>query len=77
MGAQITMCNSTVTVTGVDDLIGAEVEGKDIRASAALMIAGLRAQGITRVSTGHHLARGYERFVEKAQALGADITVAK
>lgn len=77
MGAKIVVSNSTATITGVDDLIGGEVEGKDIRASAALMIAGLRAQGVTHVSTGHHLARGYERFVEKAQALGADITLVK
>lgn len=74
MGAQITVQGNTATVTGVDELVGTTVTATDIRASAALIIAGLRAEGETIMTGTHHLRRGYEGLVEKLQELGADIT---
>ena len=61
-------------VHGVDRLSGAPVEASDIRAGAALVIAGLVADGITTVSGAHHVDRGYAGFDEAMQGLGADVT---
>jgi UDP-N-acetylglucosamine 1-carboxyvinyltransferase len=58
---------------GVEELSGCEVDGCDIRASAALTIAGLRADGATTVIDASHIDRGYDGFVPKMQALGANI----
>ena len=73
MGADIMISGKTAVVTGSEKLQGAEVEAHDLRAGAALIIAGLAAEGVTRVDNIHFVERGYERLVEKLTALGADI----
>ena len=73
MGADIVINGKTAIVTGVDQLHGAKVSAHDLRAGAALVIAGLAAEGTTQVENIHFIERGYERIVEKLTALGADI----
>ncbi len=73
MGADIDTDGQHIIVRGVEELSGCEVDGCDIRAAAALTIAGLRADGVTTVVGAHHIDRGYDGFVPKMQALGADI----
>ena len=73
MGADIVINGKTAIVTGVDKLKGATVEAHDLRAGAALVIAGLAAEGTTQVENIHFIERGYERIVEKLTAIGADI----
>ena len=73
MGADIQVSGKTAIVTGSDRLCGAVVQAHDLRAGAALVIAGLAAEGTTYVENIHFIERGYERIVEKLQALGADI----
>ncbi|MCS7227046.1 MAG: UDP-N-acetylglucosamine 1-carboxyvinyltransferase, partial [Gloeomargarita sp. SKYB31] len=60
-------------IQGVPFLSGAPVTATDLRASAALVLAGLAAQGETVISGLHHLDRGYERLEEKLRTIGADI----
>ena len=73
MGADITLAEHHAVVRGVSRLSGAPVKAPDIRAGAALVVAGLVAEGETVVSAAHHLDRGYEDMVGKLAALGADI----
>ncbi len=73
MGAQIDLQGSTAIITGVDKLSAAPVMASDLRASAALVLAGLRADGITEVNRVYHIDRGYERIDEKLNDLGANI----
>ena len=73
MGADIMINGKTAIVTGVENLCGAKVYAHDLRAGAALVIAGLAAEGTTQVGNIHFIERGYERIVEKLSALGADI----
>ena len=73
MGANIEINGKTASVTGVEKLRGAEVEAHDLRAGAALVIAGLSAEGVTMVNNIHFVERGYENLVEKLTTLGADI----
>ncbi|KRB86354.1 UDP-N-acetylglucosamine 1-carboxyvinyltransferase [Sphingomonas sp. Root710] len=73
MGADIQVHGRTAVVKGVDKLIGAEVMATDLRASMSLILAGLAAEGETRVHRVYHLDRGYERLEEKLSAVGADI----
>ncbi len=73
MGADITIQGHTAVVKGVERLSGAPVMATDLRASASLILAGLRAEGRTEVSRVYHLDRGYERLERKLRALGADI----
>ena len=73
MGANIKISGKTATVTGVEQLRGATVCAHDLRAGAALVIAGLAAQGTTHVEHIHFVERGYESLVQKLTALGADI----
>jgi UDP-N-acetylglucosamine 1-carboxyvinyltransferase len=73
MGAQIKVENNKATILGVEKLYGTAVIAPDIRASCALVIAGLVAHGVTRMSGIHHLARGYEAMPQKLQRLGANI----
>lgn len=73
MGANILITGKTATVTGTKQLTGATVCAHDLRAGAALIIAGLAAQGTTVVENIHFVERGYERLVEKLTALGANI----
>ncbi len=74
MGAEIHADGQHIVVRGVERLGGCEVDGCDIRAAAALTIAGLRAEGETLVVGAHHVDRGYEGFVEKLRALGGNVT---
>ncbi|MEO0358507.1 MAG: UDP-N-acetylglucosamine 1-carboxyvinyltransferase [Pseudomonadota bacterium] len=73
MGAQIDVSGGTATVTGVDRLKGAPVMATDLRASVSLILAGMAAEGETRVNRVYHLDRGYERVEEKLSNLGATI----
>ena len=73
MGATIHIEGKTALVTGVEKLQGATVFAKDLRAGAALVIAGLIAEGTTYVENIHFVERGYENLIEKFTALGADI----
>lgn len=73
MGAQIDVTGRTATVTGVPHLNGAPVMATDLRASVSLVLAGLAADGDTRVSRVYHLDRGYEHIEEKLRAAGAII----
>jgi UDP-N-acetylglucosamine 1-carboxyvinyltransferase len=73
MGAQIEVHGGTATVTGVEKLRGAPVMATDLRASVSLILAGLAAEGETRVARVYHLDRGYERVEEKLSACGASI----
>jgi len=73
MGARIDVQGRVATVTGVDRLQGAAVMASDLRASAALVIAGLAAEGLTEVLRIYHLDRGYENLVGKLRGVGAHI----
>jgi len=73
MGAKIQVNGRTATVHGVGKLEGAEVMATDLRASASLVLAGLVAEGTTRVRRVYHLDRGYEHIEEKLAPLGANI----
>lgn len=75
MGANIKTDGRTAVIEGGQKLTGARVEGKDLRGSAALVLAGLAAQGETRVSGEEHLCRGYSNMVGKLQSIGARIGV--
>jgi UDP-N-acetylglucosamine 1-carboxyvinyltransferase len=73
MGAQMQLEGATAVIQGVDRLFGAQVMASDLRASAALVLAGLKADGVTEVSRVYHIDRGYERLDEKLSELGAHI----
>lgn len=73
MGSDIVIQGHHAVVHGVPGLSGAEVRSPDLRGGAALVMAGLVADGITTVSDIYHIDRGYERFVEKLRALGAHV----
>jgi UDP-N-acetylglucosamine 1-carboxyvinyltransferase len=73
MGARIRLSDSSAIIKGVDHLEGTMVEAPDIRAGAALVLAGLVARGETRVRDAGHLIRGYSDIVHDLQRLGAEI----
>lgn len=73
MGANIRVEGKLAIVDGVDHLLGAHVKATDLRAGAAMIIAGLMADGTTEITDIYHIDRGYESFEEKFAALGADI----
>jgi UDP-N-acetylglucosamine 1-carboxyvinyltransferase len=73
LGANIRRQSSTAIVQGVDALSGAQVTASDLRASAALVMAGLVAKGTTEVHRVYHIDRGHERIEERLSALGAQI----
>ena len=73
MGANIQISGKTALVKGVEKLRGSTVCAHDLRAGAALVIAGLAAEGVTHVEHIHFIERGYEKLVEKLTELGADI----
>ena len=73
MGADITLNGHVATVNGVSSLGGADVMATDLRASSALVLAGLVAKGITNVHRIYHLDRGYVSLEKKLQGVGADI----
>jgi len=73
MGARVQLEGQTAVISGVEKLTGAPVMASDLRASAALVLAGLKADGITEVSRVYHIDRGYEHLDEKLSELGAHI----
>lgn len=73
MGAQITLEGATAIIQGVPRLSGAPVMASDLRASAALVLAGLDGDGVTEVNRVYHIDRGYELIDEKLNGLGAHI----
>jgi len=73
MGAQIQLEGNTAITHGVEQLTGAPVMATDLRASASLVLAGLVAEGETRIDRIYHIDRGYERIEEKLAQLGANI----
>jgi UDP-N-acetylglucosamine 1-carboxyvinyltransferase len=73
MGAAIELDGAIAKISGVDGLSGAPVMASDLRASAALVLAGLKAEGMTEINRVYHIDRGYERIDEKLGDLGAHI----
>jgi UDP-N-acetylglucosamine 1-carboxyvinyltransferase len=73
MGARIRVEGRCAFVTGVDELVGAPVQATDLRAAAALVLAGLAAHGLTEILDAEHLDRGYHHLERKLGFLGADI----
>ena len=73
MGARVRIFEQTAVIEGVPQLHGAAVEASDLRAGAALVIAGLMAQGSTEISGTHFIDRGYEHLETKLASLGAHI----
>ncbi|MDY5577909.1 MAG: UDP-N-acetylglucosamine 1-carboxyvinyltransferase [Lachnospiraceae bacterium] len=75
MGAKIRVEGNVAVIEGVDGLTGANVNALDLRAGAALVLAGLCADGYTTVDDIHYIQRGYENFDEKLRSLGASIKI--
>ncbi|HHW03953.1 MAG TPA: UDP-N-acetylglucosamine 1-carboxyvinyltransferase [Thermoanaerobacterales bacterium] len=73
MGARIKIEGRSAVIEGVEKLSGAPVKATDLRAGAALILAGLAAEGTTTVMNAHHVERGYEDIAGKLSALGANI----
>ncbi len=73
MGANCRVIESSAIITGVDRLVGARVNATDLRAGAAMVIAGLMAEGVTEIGGVSYILRGYERIDEKLRRLGAHI----
>lgn len=73
LGADIALDGHHAVVTGVPELVGCDVASHDIRAGAAMVVAGLAATGTTRISGIHHIDRGYDDLVGRLQRVGADI----
>ena len=73
MGANIQVNGKVAVIEGVESLTGAPVCACDLRAGAAMIVAGLAAHGVTEVDQVYHIERGYENIVEKLSKLGADI----
>jgi UDP-N-acetylglucosamine 1-carboxyvinyltransferase len=73
MGANIKIDDRVASITGVDKLTGAPVEGFDIRAAVSLVIAAASAEGVSKIFEPHHIRRGYECLETKFSALGARI----
>ena len=73
MGADIRIEGSTAIIQGVEKLSAAPVMASDLRASAALVLAGLKAEGVTEINRVYHIDRGYEHLDDKLAELGAKI----
>ena len=73
MGADISVADRVAVVTGVERTHGASVQATDLRGGAALLVAGLAAEGTTHIGEIRHIRRGYEDPVRDLKALGADI----
>lgn len=73
MGARVNILDQTAVIEGVSELYGAPVTCTDLRAGAALVVAGLMAKGVTEIYDPEYIERGYEHLEEKLRALGADI----
>lgn len=74
MGANVKVEDRVAIIEGVEKLTGAPVVATDLRAGAALVVAGLMAEGVTEISNPKYIDRGYERFEEKLLSLGADVS---
>ena len=74
MGAHIKVFKETAVIDGVPDLVGTEVVAHDLRAGAAMVIAGLAAHGTTEISSIGYVERGYEDLVNKVRGLGGEIS---
>lgn len=74
MGAQVRIVDRTAIIDGVTDLYGAPITATDLRAGAALVIAGLMAKGVTEIYEPHYIDRGYENIEAKLRSLGAVIS---
>ena len=77
MGADVSVDGCYAVINGVEELTGTLVKACDLRAGAAMVIAGLCARGVTEVIDIHYIERGYESFVSKLQNVGADITLVR
>ena len=77
MGAKVTVNGRIAVIEGVDNLVGATVRSTDLRAGAAMVIAGLIASGVTYVEDIKYIERGYEDIVEKLKGMGADICLSR
>lgn len=75
LGADIMVKNQTATIAGPTKLKGCEVVATDLRAGAAMVAAGLKAEGKTTITSVEHILRGYEQIVEKLTNVGAKITI--
>ena len=75
MGMDITVNDRKAKFTGPNKLVGAEVKATDLRAGAALVVAGLAAEGETIIDNVEHILRGYEGIVDKRKDVGADIEI--
>ena len=75
LGADITVKNQTATIIGPSKLKGTDVVATDLRAGAAMVAAGLKAEGKTTITSVEHILRGYEQIVEKLTGVGAKITI--
>jgi UDP-N-acetylglucosamine 1-carboxyvinyltransferase len=73
MGGDIVLTGNSAVIKGVPKLMGAEVKSSDLRAAAALIVAGLAADGVTEVTGLQHLDRGYDGLEDKLRGLGGDI----
>jgi len=73
MGASVSLCDRTSVIQGVPQLVGATVSASDLRAGAALVLAGLAASGETHIRNVNYIDRGYEKLEETLTSLGADI----
>jgi UDP-N-acetylglucosamine 1-carboxyvinyltransferase len=73
MGGRVRKEGATAIVQGVKELQGANVMASDLRASAALVLAGLVAKGTTQIDRVYHIDRGYEKIEQKLNAVGAQI----
>ena len=75
MGAdiQVDQSGKAATFKGVENLVGAHVRAVDLRAGAAVIVAGLAAKGTTEITQIHHILRGYENITEKLRGVGAEI----
>ena len=73
MGANIKIDGRVAIVEGVNQLTGCEVKATDLRAGAAMILAGLVANGVTEIGEIYHIDRGYTNIEEKFQKLGAEV----
>ena len=74
MGAQVRIVDRTAIIDGVPDLYGGPITATDLRAGAALVVAGLMAKGVTEIYEPHYIDRGYENIEQKLRSLGAVIS---
>jgi UDP-N-acetylglucosamine 1-carboxyvinyltransferase len=75
LGANIQVDGKIAIIEGVEKITGAPMEACDLRAGAAMIIAGLAAEGVSEITNIKHIERGYEDIIEKLSGIGADIKV--